>query len=196
MDFCNLLPRHCCWWCILACICAAAQHFLLLNLCHKKDWLFCPLCWVKSPVLYSKFDLISQDHRLMKFIQACTDSSFLSLLVCCPLPFEWGFSPWTNIPTAHKLQTNSPQLKTLKSNNTHAHTHHTWHPCCTSYFSIPILHNHKTEKRLQKTQNRNQFSQIHTPMFLGLPLSPSLGNPNLGKNNKVGHLEVKSSKRM
>jgi hypothetical protein len=25
-------------------------------------------------------------------------------------------------------------------------------------------------------------------MFLGLPLSPSLGNPNLGKNNKVGHL--------
>jgi hypothetical protein len=122
----------------------------------------------------------------MKFLQACTDSSFLSLLVWSSLPFEWGFSPWTNIPTAHKLQTNSPQLKTLKSNNTH--TRHTWHPCCTSYFSAPISHNHKTEQKLHKTQNRNQFSQIHTPMFLGLPLSPSLGNPNLGKNNKVGHL--------
>jgi hypothetical protein len=25
-------------------------------------------------------------------------------------------------------------------------------------------------------------------MLLGLPISPSLGNPNLGKNKKVGHL--------
>ncbi len=124
----------------------------------------------------------------MKFLQACTDSSFLSLLVCSSRPFEWGFSPWTNIPTAHKLQTNSPQLKTLKSNNTHTHTHHTWHPCCTSYLSVPILHNHKTEKKLQKTQNRNQFSQIHYTHVFGTPTFPKSWKPKFRKEQQSGSL--------